>query len=313
MQLYNKYSVYLKNKYGSKVYKLPVNLSVTCPNLDGSISNKGCIFCGEEGAGFESLPNTMGVREQILTNMQYIKENYNADKFIAYFQNYSNTYLPMNSFIDSIHQSLVEDVVAVYISTRPDCITDEQLIFLEEVKNQNNIDIVIELGLQTVNYRTLEFLNRGHTLAEFIDAVFRIKSKGIDACAHYIIDLPWDDMTDVVQGAKVISSLRVDQVKIHSLYILKDTVLGKMFESGELQPLSLDEYISRCITFLEYLSPNITIQRLTGRAPESRTLFCNWGISWRKLVDMIEDIMIRTGSCQGKKFDYLIPRIQKRR
>jgi hypothetical protein len=305
MQLYNKYSDHLKHKYGTKVYKLPINIPVTCPNRDGLISNHGCIFCGDEGAGFEMLPDNMDVKSQIETNKKYIKENYNAEKYIAYFQNFSNTYLPFDKFSQYINQAITDDIVAIYISTRPDCITNEQLNFLESIKHSKSVDIVIELGLQTINHHTLKLLNRGHTLAEFISAVQRIKKRGLEICVHYIIDLPWDDIEDAKEGAKILSAVEINQVKLHSLFVLKNTALGKMFESNEFLPVSLEEYINRVIAFLEYLSPEIVIQRLIGRAPEERTLFCNWGMSWWKIRDIIEENMRQQCSYQGKRFDYL--------
>ncbi|HOM03340.1 MAG TPA: TIGR01212 family radical SAM protein [Acetivibrio sp.] len=303
--LYNKFSTYLKEKYGSKVYKLPLNLPVTCPNRDGRISGSGCIFCGEEGAGFENLPSFLEIKEQLKLNSKYIGKNYSSEKFIAYFQNYSNTYLPLEDFKKYINEALAENIVAVYISTRPDCIEDSYLSFLKEIKQSKGVDIVIELGLQTVNYHTLKFLNRGHLLAEFIDAVLRIKAFGLESCAHYILDLPMDSMDDVIEGARILSALGVSQVKCHSLYILKDTVLGEMYERGEIQPVTVEEYIERAVSFLEYLDPSIVVQRLIGRAPEERSLFCNWGMSWWKIHDAIERKMIEENRYQGKKFDYL--------
>ncbi|MCX7710102.1 MAG: TIGR01212 family radical SAM protein [Clostridia bacterium] len=303
--LYNKFSDYLKMKYGTKVYKLPVNIPVTCPNRDGKVSRNGCIFCGEEGAGFENLPNSLSVSEQIRQNSKYIGENYKSERFIIYFQNYSNTYLSYDNFSKYIHEACVEGVVAIYISTRPDCIHDRYLELLKTIKEEKGIDIVLELGLQTVNYHNLKYLNRGHGLAEFIDAVIRIRRYGLESCAHYISDLPMDNFDDVVEGARILSALGVNQVKCHSMYILKDTVLGNMFEREEIEPLPLESYIERTISFLEYLDPEIVIQRLIGRAPEERTLFCNWGTSWWKIKDYIEEKMDREGRSQGNRFGYL--------
>ncbi len=303
--LYNKFSEYLKNKYGSKVYKLPLNLPVTCPNRDGKLSDKGCSFCGEEGAGFENLPSFMSVSEQLGRNSKYIGENYKSQKFIAYFQNYSNTYLPLENFKVYILEACRDNIVAIYISTRPDCVASEYLEFLKQVKQEKSVDIVIELGLQTVNYHTLKQLNRGHLLAEFIDAVLAVRSFGLESCAHYILDLPMDSMEDVIEGARVLSALKVNQVKCHSLYILKGTELGDRYLKGEIVPVTYEEYIERAITFLEYLDPEIVIQRLIGRAPEERSLFCNWGMSWWKLQDLIEKKMTEEGRYQGKRFDYL--------
>ncbi len=303
--LYYKFSEYLNNRYGVKVYKIPVNIPVTCPNRDGRISVNGCIFCGDEGAGFECLPDYMNVSDQIRTNSKYIGEKYKAEKFIVYFQNYSNTYLPLVQFKNYISEACGENIAAIYISTRPDCINKEQLGFLKFIKDSEKIDIVIELGLQTVNYHTLKKLRRGHTLAEFIDAAVSIKGYGLESCAHYIVDLPFDCMDDVVEGAKVISALGVNQVKCHSMYILKNTVLGDMYGNGEIVPVSMEEYIERTITFLEYLSPDIVLQRLIGRAPEERSLFCSWGTSWWKIRDAIEDKMQNEDRFQGKRFHYL--------
>lgn len=302
---YYKFSDYLKNKYGAKVYKLPINLSVTCPNRDGKISTRGCIFCGEEGAGFENLPNDISVKDQLIKNSQYIGKNYNANKFIAYLQNFTNTYLPLDKFKHYIHECCDFGVVAIYISTRPDCVNDKYLEFLHKIKAEKGIDILLELGLQTVNYHTLKLLNRGHLLAEFIDAVISAKKYGIETCVHYIVDLPMDSVEDVKEGARILSALGVDQVKCHSLYILKDTEIEKMYNRGEFNLLSMDEYIERIILFLEYLNPKIVIQRLIGRAPKERTIFCNWATSWWKIMDLIEAKMNDEERYQGRLFDYL--------
>lgn len=303
--LYNKFSEFLKNKYGTKVYKLPLNLPVTCPNRDGKLSDRGCGFCGEEGAGFENLPSFLSVGEQLSKNSKYIGENYKSQKFIAYFQNYSNTYLPLEDFKRYILEACRDNIVAIYISTRPDCVSSRYLEFLSEIKQTKSVDIVVELGLQTVNYHTLKQLNRGHLLAEFIDAVLSIRSFGLESCAHYILDLPMDSMDDTIEGARILSALKINQVKCHSLYILKGTELGDMYLRGEIAPVPYEEYIERAITFLEYLDPKIVVQRLIGRAPEERSLFCNWGMSWWKLHDLIEKKMTDEGRYQGKRFDYL--------
>lgn len=303
--LYYKFSDYLKNRYGTRVYKLPVNLPVTCPNRDGRLATGGCIFCGEEGAGFESLSCTLGVREQLLQNTRFIGEKYKADRFIVYFQNYSNTYLPLERFKQYIDEACGDNVAAIYISTRPDCINDSYLGYLQQVKEARGIDIVMELGLQTVNYHTLHFLNRGHGLAEFIDAVIRINRHTLEACAHYITDLPMDSREDVAEGARILSALGVRQVKCHSLFILKDTKLGGMYEKGELVPVPVEEFLERLVVFLEYLDPSIVIQRLLGRAPEERSLFCNWNTSWWKLRDQLEEKMKKENRYQGRLFNYL--------
>ena len=174
--------------------------------------------------------------------------------------------------------------------------------FLSELKQEKGIDIVLELGLQTVNYHTLKLLKRGHTLAEFIEAAACIREHGLELCAHYITDLPMDNLDDVIEGAKIISALGVSQVKCHSLYILKDTELERMYARGEVEPVSAEEFINRTIAFLEYLNPDIVVQRLIGRAPAERTVFCNWNTSWWKLQERIEGGMAERNTWQGRLY-----------
>lgn len=301
MKLYNEYSNFLKEKYGEKVYKLPVNIPCTCPNRDGTIGFGGCTFCAEVGTGFEMLENTISVKEQVKTNMEYISKKYKAKKFIVYFQNYTNTYLKLEKFKEYILESIMENVVEISISTRPDCIGNEYLEFLNEVRNKYNINISIELGLQTVNYHTLLEINRGHTLAEFIDAVLRIKKYGFEICTHVILNLPGDDITDTIESAKILSVLKVDQVKIHSLYIMENTKMGILYKNKEITVIDEEEYVERVITFLEYLDKDIIVQRLVGRAPKENSLFVNWSMSWWKIKDDILEKMERECRYQGLK------------
>lgn len=298
---YYVFSKFLKEKYGEKTYKIPVNIKTTCPNRDGSRGVGGCIFCGEEGAGFELHDVDISIEEQIKRNIEYIRKKYKADKYIVYLQNYTSTYLPMKIFSDNILRIIncTNDLAAIYISTRPDCVGDEYLSFLEEIKKNHDIDIVIELGLQTVNEKNLKLLNRGHDLSCFVDAVNRIHAHDIGVCAHCIIDLPFDSIEDVKDTAKLINGLKIEQVKCHSLYILKGTVLAEMYLRGEVEPISYNEFLERAITFIRTTDKEVVFQRIIGRAPKERTLFCNWGRSWWKIRDEILDIMSKHDYSQG--------------
>ena len=305
IKVYNTYSNYLQKTYGEKVYKLPISLPLTCPNRDGCISYGGCTFCGEEGGSFENLPNSLEVKEQLIKNKEYITNKYKAKKFIAYFQNFSNTYLPLEDFKSYIKESIIDDVVGISISTRPDCINDKYLEFLKEIELERRVNIIFELGLQTVNYHSLVKINRGHTLGEFIDAVLRIKRYGFRVCTHLILNLPWDDKLDIIENAKIISALEIDEIKLHSLYIVEGTTMAEQYKNNKISLISKDEYINRVIIFLEHLDPDIVIQRIIGRAPEENTLFVNWSESWWKIRDEIVSKMELTGTYQGKKFNYL--------
>ena len=203
-------------------------------------------------------------------------------------------------------------MLEISISTRPDCIQIKMLDFLKEIEKNHNINISFELGLQTCNYKTLKKLNRGHTLAEYIYSVTNIKKYDFEVCTHVILNLPWDDDIDVVENSKIISSLKTDSVKIHSLYILNKTALGDMYKENKLSIINKEKYFERVKLFLEYLDPEIGVQRLFSRAPKDRTLFCNWDTSWWKLKDELLRIMRNEDSYQGKKFNYLEPRIVKK-
>ena len=303
--MYKQYSSYLKEKYGEKVYKLPISLKETnCPNRDGNLGYGGCTYCGDEGVGFENLSSNLSVKEQLLKNKEYISKKYKANKFIAYFQSYSNTYIPIDLFKKYVNDAVLDDIVDISISTRPDCIDKSYLDILKEIKENHNTDITIELGLQTANYKTLNKINRGHSLCEYIQAVNMIKSYNFNVCTHVILNLPWDNIEDTIETAKIISVLNTDFVKLHALYIEKNTILAKQYLNNEFTMLPLEDYIKKAITFLEYLAPNIAIQRIIGRAPEDVSLFSNWGISWWKIKDMIEEKMAKEDRFQGKLYNY---------
>ncbi len=302
---YRVYSEYLRERYGEKVYKLPVSLPVTCPNRDGTCGTAGCVFCGEIGAGYENLPASLAVADQLAANIAHIAPKYKARKFIAYFQNFSNTFLPPVALAGYLDQACRPGVVGVAVATRPDCLADRHLEVLAAARAAHNVDIYLELGLQTANYRSLRKVNRGHTLAEFIDAVVRARKQGIEVCAHVIPNLPWDDMTDTVETAKVLSALGVEQVKLHALYVVKGTVLADWYERGEVNLISREEYVERVVAFLEYLHPTVVIQRLVGRAPASHTLFANWQSGWWTIRDDIEHLLEERDTRQGRLCNYL--------
>lgn len=307
MAHYREYSQYLKDTYGERVYKLPITLAGgTCPNRDGTVGVGGCTFCDASGSGFQCLPQTMSITEQLKENKAFYQKRFGAKKFISYLQTYTNTYMDFEQFKGICQEaSADEDLVGMAISTRPDCVNDEYLAFLVELQNSRNLTIDIELGLQTVNYHNLVNINRGHTLAEFIDAQLRVKKAGLKTTAHMILNLPGDMMLDTIESAKILSALGVDFVKIHSLYIVGGTKLAQSYAKGEFEVISLEEYIERAVTFLEYLSPEIVIQRLVGKGPQDNLIFCNWDTSWWKIKDTIEEELVKRGSYQGKRFNYL--------
>ena len=302
---YRAISAFLKEKYGEKVYKLPVALPLTCPNRDGSVGVGGCVFCGELGAGYENLPASMTVREQLEKNIAHIAPKYKAYKYIPYYQNFSNTYLEPDRFRAYMEAGCIDSTVGIAIATRPDCINDRYLEILQDIKEKYGVDIYLEYGLQSVNYHTLEKINRGHGMAEFIDAVLRTKRYGFSVCAHMIVNLPWDTMTDTIEGARILTALGVDQVKLHALYIVKNTLMAKWYEEKQFSLISADEYIERVIAFLQHLDKDIVLQRLVGRAPEENTLFTNWSMGWWRIQEEIERRLEERDVRQGDLCNYL--------
>lgn len=298
---YRDLKTYLKERYGEPVYRLPIDAGFTCPNRDGTLSTGGCIYCDATGSGF-SVNKKLSIQEQMKERMEKLR-NRGIGKFMAYFQANSNTYAPIPKLRELYSSALLEDVIILDISTRPDLVPNEVLELLADYRK--SVDIFLELGLQTVNYHTLRKLNRQHTLAEFVDAVIRAKKYGLEVIAHVILNLPWDNLEDVVETAKIISALQVDGVKLHSLYVVKDTPLEILYRKGKIKIGSLNEFINRAITFLEYLDPKIVIHRLAADPPHVGTVFGNWGLPKIEILNRIEKEMILRGSYQGKKYAYL--------
>lgn len=304
MERYYKYSSYLKDLYGEKVYKIPINLPLTCPNRDGACGQGGCTFCGDVATGFESQANTMTVKEQLQRNIEKISQKYKAKKFIAYFQNFTNTYLPLKDFKAYMEEACIENVVEICVSSRPDCINDAYLEVLKDLE-QRGYRISIELGLQSMSHKTLKKINRGHTFAEFVDAVLRIKRYGFKVGVHLILNLPYDDHEDIIETAKVMTAMGIDLIKIHSLYILRNTAMGEDFEAGAFHVDTVESYVDKVVDFIRYTQADIPFMRLLGRAPAEDTLFCNWDMSWWKIHDMIIERLEALDARQGDQVEYL--------
>lgn len=305
MERYKKYSSYLKDLYGEKVYKIPVNLPLTCPNRDGEVAYGGCTFCGDVATGFEALDNALSVKTQLETNIEKMTKRYKAKKYIAYFQNFTNTYMPLGEFKTYLEEACIEDIVEICISSRPDCINDAYLEILKDIESRFSVNISVELGLQSMDHKTLSQINRGHSLAEFIDAVMRIKRYGFKVGVHLILNLPWDDLEDTIETAKVMSALDIDLIKIHSLYILRNTKMGDDYLNHAFTVESVDSYVDKVVSFISYTQSKVAFQRLLGRAPKEETLFCNWNMSWWKIQDMIEMKLEDLNIVQGDHCDYL--------
>ncbi|MBQ7951049.1 MAG: TIGR01212 family radical SAM protein [Clostridia bacterium] len=280
-----KYSQFLRNIYGEKVYKIPVNTGGTCPNRDGTKGSGGCIFCSEIGTGFELPDAKTDFFTQVNSNIAYIQKKYNANRYLIYFQNFTGTYLPLDDFREYLRKvRQVENVVGVAVSTRPDCLEGGHLEALLELK-QEGYDIFVELGLQSANEETLLKINRGHTVEDYIKGAKKVKDFGFYLDTHIILNLPWDTDLDAVRAAKLLNECKTDSVKIHSLHIPYGTKLYDLWQDKQFEIISKEEYFHRLYLFLKELNPHIAVQRLFSRAPKEDTAFCNWQTSWWKLED----------------------------
>jgi len=289
--------VELKKKYGEKVQRLPLNAGFTCPNRENG--KPGCLFCDETGSGFTTFGN-LTIKEQL----EKMKERYRKKgirKFISYFQNYTNTYAPTDVLRKIYTEAIDEDIVQLDIATRPDCIDKEILEMVDKIRKDYKIEVSFDIGLQSANYHTLVKINRGHTLAEYIYAVNLLKEYRFEVVSHIILNLPGDNMLDVIEGAKILSALNVDGVKIHSLYIVYGSIFGEMYKSGKLEVGTLENYVERTVTFLENLSPRIVIHRLVADPPLEGTIFGNWGKTKAEIVHLIEKRLAERNTYQGKK------------
>ena len=217
--------------------------------------------------------------------MAYIRKKYHANRFLIYFQNFTATYLPLETFRQYLLKAeQAENVVGVVISTRPDCLDGGHLELLDEVK-QKGLDVFIELGLQSANDTTLKKINRGHSVSDYIRGAKLVKEHGFYLDTHLILNLPWDTDADIGTAAKLMNEVKTDSVKLHSLHIPYGTKLYDLYKAGEITVISKEEYFRRLYLFLKELNPDVAVQRLFSRAPKEDTAFCNWQTSWWKLEE----------------------------
>ena len=294
----------LKKSYGHKVYKLSLNGGMSCPNRDGTLGSRGCIFCSQGGSGDFAAPANLSVSEQIECAKRLIQSKIkSADiKYIAYFQAYTNTYAPVSYLRKLFMEDVMHpDILILSIATRPDCIDDEILDLLAEL---NTIKPVwIELGLQTIHETSANFIRRGYSLGVFENQVYNLRKKNIDVIVHTILGLPNESKNDMLMTMEYLSSLPIQGVKLQLLHILKDTDLGRMYEEGLVSTLDLDSYIDILISCLELLSPDIIIHRLTGDGPKDKLLAPLWSSNKKLVLNSIYKEMKDRDSYQGKSFN----------
>lgn len=307
---YHSLDYHYKEVFGEKVYKLSVFGGMTCPNRDGTISNGGCIFCSDGGSGdftFNDYTDiyVAGLRKPDITGQlkkakNLLKNKNTGHKYIAYFQAFTNTYAPVD-YLRSIYEEALSDpeVVGLSIGTRPDCLSDEVLSLLKELRKK--VPVYVELGLQTVNANTAKLINRGYELHVFDEAVKKLKECDIFVVAHMIVGLPGEEYEDYLRTANHIAALKVDGIKIQLLYLLKGTKL--LDYRRQIHEYTLDEYVSILISLIERLPKNMVIQRMTGDGPKNQLIAPLWTTDKKRVLNTITKEFSKRNTWQGKLYD----------
>jgi radical SAM protein (TIGR01212 family) len=287
---------FLRERFGCRVYKITLDAGFTCPNHDGTKAVGGCIFC-HQGSG-HSTQGGLSIREQLERGKAYLREHQKAEQFLAYFQRYTNTYASVDTLKALYDEALdVEDIVGLVVGTRPDCVPDSVLDLLEGYARKTYVSI--EYGLQSIHDRTLTLVNRAHGAAEFLDAVKRTAGRGIHICVHVMLGLPGETKEEMLATAKVLASLPIDGIKIHLTYVLKQTVLGKMYLRGAYRPMEMQAYVGTVCDVLELLPPGMVIHRLTGDPPRDLLLAPQWALDKWKVLNAIQTELACRESSQG--------------
>lgn len=295
---YKHLNQYLKEKFGERTLKICIDGNFTCPNRDGKKGYDGCIFCSEKGSG-EHLQH-LSIAKQVKQYLNSYKSQ-RANKFIVYFQNFTNTYDSIDNLKEKYNSSLIDNrIVGLEIATRPDCITEEIAQLLSTYTNKYYV--CVELGLQTANDETAKFINRGYLSSEFTKAVEILNKYHIDVVAHIMIGLPNENKQDLENTVKFINKHNIQGIKIHSTYIVKNTKLNELYEKGLYSPISYEYYMDCLVYVITHISPEIIIHRISGDAPKDLLVAPEWNLHKKKVLNGLDKILKENDLYQGKFF-----------
>ena len=295
---FNSYGSYLRRRFGSRVSKVNVDGGFTCPNRDGAKGTGGCIYCNNISFSPVGTQPLIPIEVQMAEGMAYHRQRLGSEKFIIYFQKFTNTYAPVDRLRDLFSRALDHpDVVGISVGTRPDALEDDALHLLEELARTRYV--CVELGLQSMDDAQLETINRGHTLADYIRAVERVAGRGMELCTHLIYGFPGETRDAFLRTADLIASLPVDSVKVHQLHAVRGTRLAEMYYAGEFTPLSHAEYVAAVCDFLERIPSAVAVQRLYGSAPLAIRVAPSWDLKNNQMWFSVVHELKRRGTWQG--------------
>lgn len=298
---YNPYSQFLKEKFGQRVHKVPVNAGFTCPNRDGTVAYGGCTYCNIDSFTPESARARIPIKEQVQTGIDYLKKRVGAKAFIVYFQPYSNTYAPLERLEPLYEQALDHpEVVGLSVGTRPDCIDDAKLSYFEQLSR--GTFVTIEYGIESVHDETLQLINRGHDYDCTVEGIQKTAERGLYVCAHVILGFPYETKDKMLEIADEISMLPLNFVKIHNLHIVRHTELAKEYLSQPFHMFSFEEWVDMVCQFLERLNPDFVVERLYGGAPKRLLIEPQWCKDGTKVIHAIQQELKSRHTYQGKYF-----------
>lgn len=291
----------LRQRFGEKIYKITLNGGMTCPNRDGKLGENGCIFCSAGGSGDFAANAALSIPAQIERQIQAIREKRPVHRFIAYFQAYTNTYAP-TEYLERIFSQAMEhpNIVGLSIGTRPDCLPEETLQLLERLNAWK--PVWIELGLQTIHEHTASYIRRGYDLNCFEQAVFSLRSRGMEVIVHTILGLPGESHADMLETIRYLNHQNIQGVKLQLLHILEGTDLAADYLAGKFQALSMDEYLDLVISCLECLSPDTVVHRITGDGPKDLLIAPLWSSRKREVLNALHHKMKIQNAWQGRCF-----------
>jgi uncharacterized protein len=297
---YNLFSEHLKERFGGRVHKISVDAGFSCPNRDGTRNLPGCLFCDPGGSGATGIERGLPVTEQLAAGKEVMRRKYKAQRFLAYFQPFSNTFAPVEQLRSLYDEALaVRDIVGLAVGTRPDCLPAEVLDLLTEYHRRTYF--WLELGLQSVHDATLALLRRGHSYAAFLAAYAAARERGLRVCVHVILGLPGEGREAMLATADEMARLRVDGIKIHLLHVLRGTPLGDLYAQGEIPVLEQAEYVTLAADFLARLHPDTLVHRLTGDGPRELLLAPLWSLNKWEVLNAIDDELRRRDLRQGSR------------
>lgn len=299
---FHSYGTWLRRRFGCRVSKVNVDAGFTCPNRDGSKGVGGCIYCDNSSFSPPGTQPAVSIEQQMSEGIAYHRTRLGSDRFIIYFQKFTNTYAPAATLRDLYDRALAHpDVLGISVGTRPDALSDEAIELLTELARERYL--CVELGLQSMDDAILSRINRGHTLDEYLAAVARLAGRGIAICTHLIHGFPGETREHLLKSADLMASLPVDSVKIHQLHAVRGTRLAELYQRGEFIPLTHAEYLGGVADFLERLPARIAIQRLYGSAPPALRVAPNWNLKNNQMWYSVVNELKRRGTWQGCRVD----------